>query len=105
MEIEDIVRAFHLNPRSKKTQDNPNPVILYFIQMKNNPNHFVFNENRRNKTCRKKDLLEWRMGLEFPERILIVSFTGCIIISFYGFTETTRSKKKQCLLIEKTRNC
>ena len=57
------------------------------------------------KTCRKKDLLEWRVGLEFPERILIVSFTGCIIISFYGFTETTRSKKNQCLLIQKTRNC
>ena len=94
MEIEDIVRAFHLNPRSKKTQDNPNPVILYFIQMKNNPNHFVFNENRRNKTCRKKDLLEWRMGLEFPERILIVSFTGCVLLFRFMDSQKQHDQKK-----------
>ena len=52
------------------------------------------------KTIRRKDLLGYTVGSKFPERLLVVSFTGCHIISFYGFTESKPRNKEVSQHIE-----
>ena len=53
------------------------------------------------KESRKAFLEKWDFSRKFPGRILWAQFTGCNIISFYGFTETSKTVSQEALLEKK----